>query len=103
MDNGRRPMTTTVDEAPSAQEPALLTPRQEKRLRWVRDHSLPARVLILFALGILALSALFPLYFMVQAAFRTLAQWNNSELGFPTTFSLDNLRQVWLGGYVGDY
>jgi multiple sugar transport system permease protein len=61
------------------------------------------RVLILFAFFVLALSAVFPLYFMIQAAFRTQAQWNNSEVGFPTSLSLANFRQVWLGGYVGDY
>lgn len=97
-------MTATLDrQTLDNEDDRHLTRRQEKRLRWVRDHRPPTRALILLSFFILAVSAIFPLYFMFQATFRTLAQWNNSELGFPTSFSLTNLRQVWLGGYVGDY
>ncbi len=58
-------------------------------------------MLIIFALVVLALSAIFPLYFMAQAALRTQAEWNSSELAFPTSLSLSTFRQVWLGGEVG--
>jgi len=95
---------TTVTPSPLADQadvPAV--PRRDRNVRWGRDHRLPARLLILVALVALALSAVFPLYFMVQAAFRTQAQWNNSELAFPTSWSLSTLKQVWLGGDVGAY
>jgi raffinose/stachyose/melibiose transport system permease protein len=57
--------------------------------------------LAISALVVLALSAIFPLYFMTQAALRTQAQWNSSELTFPTSLSLGTFKQVWLGGEVG--
>ena len=52
---------------------------------------------------LLALSAVFPLYFMLQASFRSQAQWNNSELGSPAWFSFSNFRQALLGGFAAEY
>jgi len=96
-------MTTVTQSPPADQADGPAVPRRDRNVRWGRDHRLPARLLILVALVALALSAVFPLYFMVQAAFRTQAQWNSSELAFPTSWSLSTLKQVWLGGDVGDY
>src|ERR1700685_2003381 len=98
MDHWRRSMTTGTPSALADQADSPAAPRRDRNVRWGRDHRLPTRVLIIIALALLALSAVFPLYFMFQAAFRTQAQWNNSELAFPTSWSLSTLKQVWLGG-----
>lgn len=90
-----------AEAPPEADEAAQTRSRSAGNIRWTRDHRLPSRVLIMLGLGVLALSAVFPLYFMVQAAFRTQAQWNQSELAFPTSLSLSTLKQVWMGGDVG--
>jgi ABC-type glycerol-3-phosphate transport system permease component len=93
---------TLLTEAPSAShQPIPAESHRDRNIRWIRDHRLPSRVLIIFALVVLALSAVFPLYFMVQAALRTQAQWNQSEMAFPTSLSLSTLKQVWMGGDVG--
>jgi len=76
---------------------------KEERFHWVRDHRRLTRIAIYVCLAFLALSALFPLYFMIQAALRTQSSWNRTELTFPTGLSFSNFRQVWLGGYVGTY
>jgi ABC-type glycerol-3-phosphate transport system permease component len=94
-------MTTVTQDQAAAQAGAPPVPRRDSSVRWTRDHRLASRVLILFALTVLALSAVFPLYFMFQAAFRTQAQWNSTELAFPTSLSLGTFRQVWFGGEVG--
>ncbi|HET9894027.1 MAG TPA: carbohydrate ABC transporter permease [Streptosporangiaceae bacterium] len=94
-------MSSLTDAPPVIDQPALAKSHADRNIRWTRDHRLPSRVLIILALGVLALSAVFPLYFMVQAAFRTQAQWNQSEMAFPTSLSLSTLKQVWMGGDVG--
>lgn len=52
---------------------------------------------------ILALSALFPLYFMLSASFRSQLDWNHAKLGLPTTFTLDAFRDAWTGANIGEY
>jgi ABC-type glycerol-3-phosphate transport system permease component len=94
-------VTPLTETPPAIQQPTLPKPRRDRNIRWSRDHQMLSRVLIIFALGVLALSAVFPLYFMVQAAFRTQAQWNHSEMAFPTSLSFSTLTQVWMGGDVG--
>ena len=100
VDNGA--MTMAVGAPVEGGEEHSQRP-QDKRVRWVRDHRKPTRIVILFALMLLALSAVFPLYFMLQASFRSQAQWNNSELGLPAWFSLSNFRQALLGGFAAEY
>lgn len=94
-------MTLLTKTEPAAGQAAPSQSGRSRNVRWGRDHRLPSRVLIILALAVLAISAVFPLYFMVQAAFRTQAQWNSSELAFPTSLSLSTLKQVWMGGDVG--
>ena len=96
-------MTTVTRETPARPADAPAAPRRDRNVRWGRDHRLPARTLIIGALVLLALSSVFPLYFMAQAALRTQAQWNSSELAFPTSLSFSTFKQVWLGGDVGLY
>lgn len=52
---------------------------------------------------LLALSAIFPLYFMLSAAFRTQLDWDRSKVGLPTTLSLQAFRDAWTGASVGPY
>lgn len=94
-------MTLVTETQPAVQQATTAQSGRSQNVRWKRDHRLPSRVVILVALAVLAVSAIFPLYFMVQAAFRTQAQWNSSELAFPTSLSLSTLKQVWMGGDVG--
>ena len=57
-----------------------------------REHRTPGRGAQLAGMGLLAASAVFPLYFMISGAFRTQADWNRSELGLPTTASLSAFK-----------
>jgi multiple sugar transport system permease protein len=68
-----------------------------------REHRTPGRAAQLVGMGLLAVSAVFPLYFMVSGAFRTQADWNNSMLGLPTTGSFAAFRQVWTAASLGIY
>jgi ABC-type glycerol-3-phosphate transport system permease component len=54
-------------------------------------------------LGLLALSALFPLYFMLSASFRTQLDWDQSKVGLPTTLSLKAFGDAWTGANIGEY
>ena len=71
--------------------------------RFSRDHSAPQRGLLLLVMFLLALSALFPLYFMLSASFRTQLDWDRSKLGLPTTLALDAFHDAWVGAKVGTY
>jgi ABC-type glycerol-3-phosphate transport system permease component len=68
-----------------------------------RRHRTPGRVLQFFALCLIAVAAVFPLYFMVSGAFRSQDAWNNSRIGFPTTISLDAFHGAWRSAQLGDY
>jgi ABC-type glycerol-3-phosphate transport system permease component len=57
----------------------------------------------LLALVALGLTAVFPVYFMVQAAFRTKLDWAESKLGLPTTLSLDAFERAWVQANIGGY
>jgi ABC-type glycerol-3-phosphate transport system permease component len=71
--------------------------------RFSRQHSAPARWLLVTILALIALSALFPLYFMLSAALRTQLDWDHSKLGLPTTFTFGSFRDAWEGARVGTY
>ena len=68
-----------------------------------RAHRTPGRAVQVAGMLLLALSAVFPLLFMLSGAFRTQANWANSELGFPTTHSLSAFHQVWTAATLGIY
>jgi ABC-type glycerol-3-phosphate transport system permease component len=70
--------------------------RQDRRIR-------PLRWALVTGLTLLALSALFPLLFMLQAALRTQADWAESKIGFPTSLSLDAFSRAWVGANIGGY
>ena len=63
----------------------------------------PLRWPLLLALIALGLTAIFPIYFMVQAAFRTKLDWAESKLGLPTTLSLDAFGRAWVQANIGGY
>lgn len=52
---------------------------------------------------LLALSALFPLAFMLQAALRTQEEWAESKIGIPIAPSLDAFARAWVNANIGGY
>jgi raffinose/stachyose/melibiose transport system permease protein len=82
----------------------LRAPARFKRSRrGVRRRLGLLRGVSLVGMILLAASALFPIYFMLSNAFRTQADWVNSKLGLPTTFSLDAFRRAWVGAEIPTY
>jgi ABC-type glycerol-3-phosphate transport system permease component len=77
--------------------------RSPDLLDWRRRHRAPQRWLIVGALVLIALSAVFPLYFMLSASFRTQLDWDSSKIGLPTTASLGAFRAAWNGADIGEY
>ncbi len=63
----------------------------------------PARWPLIVGMTLLAVSAVFPILFMVQAALRTKADWAESKIGWPTTFSLDAFQRAWVNANIGGY
>jgi ABC-type glycerol-3-phosphate transport system permease component len=63
----------------------------------------PLRWALIAAMSGLAVSALFPLLFMLQAALRTQVDWANSKIGLPTDFSLDAFARAWVQASIGTY
>ena len=82
------------DETPEA------APRTRRRFRW---RPRPLRWPLLIGLVLLGLTAVFPIYFMVQAAFRTKLDWAESKLGIPTTLSFDAFERAWVQANIGGY
>jgi ABC-type glycerol-3-phosphate transport system permease component len=82
-------VTATTLERSARRRTSRLRPRWE----W------PAIV----GMALLAVSALFPIYFMASDALRTQAQWENSKLGLPSLFSLDAFRRAWVGADIPTY
>jgi ABC-type glycerol-3-phosphate transport system permease component len=82
--------------------PAELGVQQRKR-RVARAHRTPGRLMQGLGMALLALSAVFPLYFMVSGSFRTQDNWNHSEIGLPTTSSLNAFREAWHTASLGVY
>jgi len=52
---------------------------------------------------LLGLSSVFPLLFMLQAAFRSQVDWANAKIGLPTVFSLDTFARAWVQASIGTY
>ena len=94
---------SVTDRTPPASAQLLRTARRAERQDWKRRHRAPQRWILVAALGLLALSALFPLYFMLSASFRTQLDWDNAKIGLPTTLSLKAFRDAWTGADIGEY
>ena len=74
------------------------------RFGWIpREHRTVGRGAQVAGMVLLALSAVFPLLFMLAGAFRTEADWNHSILGLPTTTSLSAFRDAWTAASLGTY
>lgn len=86
---------TTLDQ------PELVIAERRHRVR--REHRTIGRYAQLAGMAILALSALFPLYFMLSGAFRSQADWNSSMIGLPTTTKTDAIRGAWEAANLGTY
>jgi len=54
-------------------------------------------------LALLCVSAVLPLLFMAATAFRTEADWAESKIGLPTTFSLGAFARAWTDASIGTY
>lgn len=63
----------------------------------------PLRWALVAGMFLLGISAVLPLLFMLQAAFRTPVDWANSKIGLPTTFSLDAFGRAWVQANIGTY
>jgi ABC-type glycerol-3-phosphate transport system permease component len=68
-----------------------------------RRHRTPGRLLQLAGMSLLALSAVFPLFYMLTGAFRSQDAWNHAQVGLPTTSSLAAFRGVWQAAELGVY
>jgi ABC-type glycerol-3-phosphate transport system permease component len=73
--------------------PRRRTPRARRPARWT----------LVSGMGILAASGVFPLYVMLQAAFKTQLDWERQKIGFPTTVSFAAFRHAWTGANIGIY
>lgn len=80
-----------------------MTPFATLRGRVAIQHRTPGRAVQVASMTLLALSALFPLYFMVSGALRTQLDWANSQLGLPTTFSFRAFSDAWRAASLGTY
>jgi len=58
---------------------------------------------IVAGLSCFAISAILPLLFMADTAFRTEADWDANKLGLPTTFSFGAFRRAWSGATINTY
>src|SRR5438552_18098624 len=68
--------------------------------RWrTRRHSWP----LVVAISLFCVSAVLPLLFMAATAFRTEADWANSRIGLPTTFSFGAFERAWTSANIGVY
>jgi ABC-type glycerol-3-phosphate transport system permease component len=88
---------------------------RRNRLQGVFRHSRePGSVRVLFlrrvgrggivaGLGLIALTTVFPLLFMLDNAFRTSLNWDHSEVGVPTTWGASAFKGAWIDGDIGLY
>jgi ABC-type glycerol-3-phosphate transport system permease component len=63
----------------------------------------PLRWAIVIGMTALGVSAVLPLAFMVQAAFRTQTDWAIAKIGLPTTFTLEAFGRAWIQASIGTY
>jgi ABC-type glycerol-3-phosphate transport system permease component len=82
-----------------AADVALVTRLRARHRRRRRS----VRLVVVVGMSLLAASAVFPLYVMLQAAFKTQLDWERQKIGFPTTSSFAAFRHAWLGASMGIY
>lgn len=58
---------------------------------------------LIAGMGLLALSAIFPLVFMASASFRTQHDWEHARFGWPTTWSIDAYQRAWVSANINTY
>ena len=63
----------------------------------------PLRWIAVALMSLLAVSAILPIAFMLQAAFRTQQDWAVAKIGLPTTFGLDAFQRAWTQANIGGY
>jgi ABC-type glycerol-3-phosphate transport system permease component len=95
-------MSVADQPTPSASQ-LIRVARRAERQDWKRRHRAPQRWVLVLVLALLALSALFPLYFMLSASFRTQLDWDKAKIGLPTTLSLKAFKDAWTGANIGEY
>jgi raffinose/stachyose/melibiose transport system permease protein len=83
--------------------PRVRRPLQSALNAVPREHRRVGRIPQVAGMTLLAASAIFPLYFMVTGAFRTQVNWAHSEVGLPTTSSLNAFKAVWQQASLGIY
>ena len=84
---------SAVGDAPTRARPPARRRWRPRPLRWP----------LLVGMSLLAASAVFPILFMLQAAFRTQAEWADSKIGLPTSLSLDAFARAWVNANIGGY
>jgi ABC-type glycerol-3-phosphate transport system permease component len=94
---------SVADRAAPSSAQLLRVARRAERQDWKRRHKAPQRWVLVLALALLAVSALFPIYFMLSASFRTQLDWDNAKIGLPTTLSLKAFKDAWTGASIGEY
>jgi ABC-type glycerol-3-phosphate transport system permease component len=93
----------TVADPPAPTADLVSVARRAERRDWRRRHKAPQRWVLVLVLALLALSALFPLYFMLSSSFRTQLDWDQSKVGLPTTLTLKAFSDAWTGANIGEY
>jgi ABC-type glycerol-3-phosphate transport system permease component len=78
---------------------AVATVPAQVRRRRSRRHSWP----LVVAITLFCVSAILPLLFMAATAFRTEADWANSRIGLPTTFSFGAFERAWTSANISVY
>ena len=77
--------------------------RRAERSHFQKYHNAGARLLMFAIMCAIAVSAVFPLLFMLSAAFRSQLDWDRSQIGLPTTTSLAAVRRAYVGANMGVY
>jgi ABC-type glycerol-3-phosphate transport system permease component len=77
--------------------------RPRRRRQRLRARTRIGRWAIVAGLSCFALSAIMPLLFMADTAFRTEADWDADKIGLPTTFSIGAFRRAWSGATINTY
>lgn len=66
-------------------------------------HPRPRRWPLITGLLLLAVSAVLPIVFMLQASLRTQQQWAESKVGLPLAPTLDAFGRAWVNASIGGY
>jgi raffinose/stachyose/melibiose transport system permease protein len=76
-----------------------VTPVPQRRRRLRMRHPWP----FVGGLALLCIAGVLPLLFMAATAFRTQADWDESRIGLPTTFSFAAFARAWNDANIGTY